>query len=85
MNTQIILMIILMPILLTQGCWIFLDASKRGENKWLWGLFGILNTPSNLIVYLVVTRVILKHDVCNACNKNVRMDFKYCPYCGQKR
>lgn len=38
----------------TQALWIFYDARKRGENHWLWGLLGLLNVPSSLIVYLLV-------------------------------
>lgn len=43
-------------LLLTQALWIFHDARKRGKNAWLWGLLGLLNVPSSLIVYLLVTR-----------------------------
>lgn len=43
-------------LLLAQALWIFFDAEKRGENRWLWGLLGLLNVPSSLIVYLLVTR-----------------------------
>lgn len=43
-------------LLLTQSLWIFHDARKRGENAWLWGLLGLLNIPSSLLVYLLVTR-----------------------------
>ncbi|MBU5482877.1 hypothetical protein KQI86_00980 [Clostridium sp. MSJ-11] len=57
---HIIFLFIVIPILLLQGLWIFNDAKKRGERKyWLWGLFGILNTPGNLIIYLIVTRAII--------------------------
>jgi hypothetical protein len=53
-------LLIVIPILFIQGMWIFLDARKRGEKYyWLWGLFGLLNIPSSLIIYLLVTRVIL--------------------------
>jgi len=60
-STQIIiLMIIVVPLLLTQATWIFLDARKRGEKYyWLWGLFGMINVPQSLIIYLIVTRIIL--------------------------
>lgn len=52
---------ILIPILLIQSLWIFYDAKKRKEKYyWLWGLFGLLNVPSSLLVYLLVTRVIGK-------------------------
>ncbi len=56
-----ILILVLLPIAIVQGLWIFQDAKKRGEKYyWLWGLFGILNVPSNLLIYLIVTRVIIK-------------------------
>ena len=52
------LVIILIP--LVQGAWVFYDARKRKEKfYWLWGIFALLNTPGNLIMYLLVTRVIL--------------------------
>lgn len=71
-------------VLFIQGSWIFLDASKRGENKWLWGIFGLLNTPGNLILYLIVTRLVQKHSPCGKCGKNIRRNYLYCPYCGEK-
>ena len=52
---------IAIPIILVQGSWIFYDARKRGEKYyWLWGLFGLVNCPSSLIIYLLVTRAIDK-------------------------
>ena len=61
-KTLTLVLILVFPILLVQGIWIFKDAKKRGEkNYWLWGLFGILNTPSNLLIYLFMTRVISKN------------------------
>lgn len=57
---SIILLICIIPVLLIQGLWIFKDAKKRGEKYyWLWGIFGLLNIPSNLITYLIVTRIII--------------------------
>lgn len=43
-------------ILFTQSILIYKDAEKRGENKWLWGLFGLLNCPSSGFIYWFVTR-----------------------------
>lgn len=58
-KTHLIALIIVIPILIIQGFWIFKDAKKRGEKYyWLWGVFGLLNTPGNLIIYLIITRVI---------------------------
>lgn len=39
--------------LLIQASWIFWDAAKRGEHKWLWGFFGLINAPGNLIITLI--------------------------------
>ena len=55
----IIALIAVVPILIIQGTWIFIDAKKRGERHyWLWGLFGIIHVPFSLIIYLVVTRIL---------------------------
>lgn len=52
---------IAIPLLLFQANWIFSDARKRGEKHyWLWGLFGLINVPQSVIIYLIVTRIILK-------------------------
>jgi hypothetical protein len=56
MKINIWLLVLLAVILLCQGTWIFIDARKRGEIAWLWGLLGLLNFPSSLLVYLLVTR-----------------------------
>ncbi len=62
----VILFIVFLPVLLFQGWWMFNDARKREEKLyWLWGLFGLLNTPGNLIIYLIVTRVIIDKYVKN--------------------
>ncbi|MHB1167604.1 MAG: hypothetical protein ACYC0N_03585 [Carboxydocellales bacterium] len=56
---ELILFGLLIVLLFIQGVFIFFDARKRGEKYyWLWGLFGLLNVPSSLIIYLIVTRVI---------------------------
>ena len=60
-NVLIIILSIAIPLLLIQATWIFLDARKRGEKYyWLWGIFGLIHVPESLIVYLIVTRVIMK-------------------------
>ncbi|MCB2294179.1 sigmaY antisigma factor component [Clostridium algoriphilum] len=61
-NQLIIILAIVIPILLIQGAWVFCDARRRREKYyWLWGIFALMNTPSNLLIYLLVTRVILKN------------------------
>ncbi len=48
--------VVLVVLLVSQACWIFRDARRRGYNPWLWGAFGLLNVPSSLVVYLLVVR-----------------------------
>lgn len=58
----ILVLTIAIPIVLMEGAWVFRDARKRGEKYyWFWGIFASLNT-SNLFIYLLITRVILKHN-----------------------
>lgn len=84
-SIPLFLWIIIILILMTQATWMFIDASKRGEKKWLWGLFGLINAPSNLLIYLLVTRVVLKSKACKNCGKYHRVNSKYCPACGAKQ
>jgi hypothetical protein len=76
------MLIPLFILLFIQAAWIFNDAPKRGENKWIWGFFGLLNVPSSLIIYLIVTRGGAKACPCENCRKKVRYDYRYCPHCG---
>ncbi|MBU3112440.1 hypothetical protein [Clostridium lacusfryxellense] len=56
----IILLVIVIPMLLVQGAWVFFDARKRKEKYyWFWGIFALMNLPGHLLIYLLVTRVIL--------------------------
>ncbi|MBZ9687259.1 hypothetical protein G9F72_013075 [Clostridium estertheticum] len=61
-DSLIIALAIFIPIVLIQGAWVFYDARRRKEKYyWLWGIFALMNTPGNLLVYLLVTRVILNN------------------------
>ncbi len=75
----------IITLLTAQGLWIFNDAPKRGMNRWIWGLFGLLNSPTNLVIYLLVSRVILKATLCESCGKKISGNFTYCPHCGEKQ
>jgi len=77
--------IMIMTLLLSQGLWMFNDAYKRGMNRWVWGFFGLLHCPSNLLIYLVVSRIIMKVKPCSSCCKKMNIQFDYCPYCGHKQ
>lgn len=71
--------------LVIQANWVFRDAEKRGENKWLWGAFALLNTPSNLLIYLLVTRRLGKRHACPKCGTKILDRHKFCPVCGEEQ
>jgi hypothetical protein len=78
--------ILLGCLLLGQAVWIYIDATKRGEKKRVfWGLYGLLNVPSSLLVYLLVTRTLLKTRDCPACGKRIWAMARFCPECGRKQ
>lgn len=55
-----IIILCILPLLFIQALWIFKDARSRGEKYyWLWGLYGLMNLPGSLIIYLIVTRILL--------------------------
>lgn len=43
-------------VLLLQSTWLFVDARKRGNGYWLWGLWGLIQFPSPLIAYWLFVR-----------------------------
>lgn len=59
-KTLTIILLIVIPLLFIQSLWIYKDARKREEKGYLlWGLFGLLNVPQSLIIYLLITRIII--------------------------
>ncbi|MGF7048353.1 hypothetical protein J2T13_002860 [Paenibacillus sp. DS2015] len=51
------LIVTIVPILLFQSTWMFLDAGKRGKWRWLWGLWGLVQIPIPLLLYLFFVRL----------------------------
>lgn len=49
--------VIIVPILLLQGTWMFIDASKRGKWRWFWGIWGLMNVPTPILIYLFFVRL----------------------------
>ena len=83
-SSDIKILIVVLILVVIQGSWIFFDASRRGENKWIWGLFGLLNVPSSLIIYLIITRKFTRQMVCPHCLYSIKKDSLYCSYCGHE-
>lgn len=50
-NPPIWVILLIVLFVFFQGIWIFRDAQKRGRFPWLWGIWGISNFPTPLIVY----------------------------------
>lgn len=61
-------------LLVIQGVWIFMDASKRGLNKWLWGPIGFLSLPFGFIAYVLVTKRKFDLSCCNLSLKCCQSD-----------
>lgn len=43
-------------VLLIQGTWLFMDARTYSRWPWLWGLWGLIQAPLPLLVYLLFVR-----------------------------
>ncbi|OMF34726.1 sigmaY antisigma factor component [Paenibacillus sp. FSL H8-0548] len=48
--------ILMIPILIAQSTWLFIDARKRDSMPWLWGLWGLIQTPLPLVFYYIFVR-----------------------------
>jgi 4-amino-4-deoxy-L-arabinose transferase-like glycosyltransferase len=49
----LILLPILIPILLTQSILLFIDAKKKGNYPWFWGIWGLIQVPMPTLFYLL--------------------------------
>lgn len=52
----VLVMALVVPLLLAQGSWLFIDARKRGAHPWFWGIWGLFQFPWPLILYLLIVR-----------------------------
>jgi len=56
-NQELLVLILLSPILLTQSILLFIDAKKRNSYAWFWGIWGLIQFPLPAIFYwFFVTR-----------------------------
>lgn len=51
---------LIVPVLLTQGIWLFLDAGRHGKYAWFWGILGLISFPLPSILYLVFVRKVFR-------------------------
>ncbi|MFP7495437.1 transcriptional regulator [Terribacillus saccharophilus] len=52
-NNEQIIIIFVIPILLAQGIWLYIDAKKRGTYAWAWGIVGLIQFPTPLLLYYI--------------------------------
>lgn len=43
--------------LLAQSSFLFRDAQKRNLKPWFWGIWGLMQVPTPLIVYLIFRKI----------------------------
>ncbi|WP_169089501.1 sigmaY antisigma factor component [Paenibacillus sp. PL91] len=48
--------ILIIIVLIAQSTWLFIDARKRDSMPWLWGIWGLIQTPMPLIFYFIFVR-----------------------------
>lgn len=52
-TNELIIIILAIPILLAQGIWLYIDAKRRGTHAWAWGIVGLIQFPTPLLLYYV--------------------------------
>ncbi|MFD2172200.1 sigmaY antisigma factor component [Tumebacillus lipolyticus] len=58
--TEILVLSLVIPILLAQSTWLFLNARKHGHNRWFWGIWGLIQCPFPTLFYLFFARKIFR-------------------------
>lgn len=43
-------------IMLTQSTWLFLNARQHSRYPWFWGIWGLIQCPWPLVIYLLIVR-----------------------------
>ncbi len=64
---------------LSVAWWVFLDARKRGNLPFAWGLLVLLTNLVGAAIYLIARRQWLQ---CANCGAEVEKRFRHCPSCG---
>jgi len=59
--------------------WVFLDARRRDENPFAWGLLALLTNLVGVALYLIARRQWMQ---CTSCGGEVEKKFHSCPWCG---
>jgi hypothetical protein len=57
---KLLTLALVIPILLVQSTFLFIDARKREHHPWFWGIWGLIQAPLPLVVYLIIVRKIFR-------------------------
>ncbi|WP_077303848.1 transcriptional regulator [Terribacillus halophilus] len=50
---ELTITLFVIPVLLAQGIWLYIDAKKRGTYAWAWGIVGLIQFPMPLLCYYI--------------------------------
>lgn len=53
-NEKLLVVILLLPIMLTQSILLFMDAKKKGAYAWFWGIWGLIQFPLPTVFYYFI-------------------------------
>ncbi|AJY73622.1 hypothetical protein [Paenibacillus beijingensis] len=56
------LWVLLCLVLLIQSTWLFVHAGRKGQRRWFWGLWGLIQVPMPIIVYLIWSKWLRKEE-----------------------
>ena len=59
--------------------WVFIDARRRGNRPFAWGMLALLTNLVGLAIYMIARRQWLQ---CPSCTGKVETNFRNCPWCG---
>lgn len=59
--------------------WVFLDARRRQNNPFAWGMLALLTNLVGVAIYLIARR---QWQQCPSCHGEVEKKFHNCPWCG---
>jgi len=59
-TSDIVVVLLVLPFLIIQSIWLFLDARKRGHNYWFWGIWGLIQAPWPTVFYFIFARKIFR-------------------------
>ncbi|MGG3914802.1 sigmaY antisigma factor component [Rossellomorea vietnamensis] len=57
---ELYILLIVIPLLLVQSIFLFIDARKNGHQYWFWGIWGLIQCPMPLIFYFIFAKKVFR-------------------------